>query len=560
MSYLAPPHEDTAMKPLATLGILLACAAIASHAWAQTAVPDAAPDAEPFVVVCPVEGDIDDGLRVVIERAISEAEGAAAIVFVVDTFGGLVDAALAISDAILKAPCPTVAWVTGKGAISAGAIISFACDDIVLDPASNIGAASPVYFTTEGMQEAGEKEVSLLRAKMTSLAEVRGHNPALGIAMVDKGVELYAARDENGKVFVWSPALSTGILGDDESGPSDAMRRIIEEIDDKTVIPLDPLKQIMDAAAHEKAKDAAAAELSMRDPTPPVIGEKPVRILESGKLLTLSARQAETLGLIPTTASTVEQVLGALDYWPARTVHIEMTWEEKLFRWLTSPMVSGILLMMGIVGLYLEIKTPGFGVPGIISIIGFTLYFGARYVLGLSDWIDIALLIIGVALVIVEIFVLPGFGIAGVVGILCIFAGLYFSFMLDGWQIPQYTWHFARLRDMAITLTVMAGSSVVVVLALWKILPHTPVYRDIVLAGAETIAGGYVVQSQSDAQSRVGLRGVALTDLRPAGKGRFGDETLHVMSRSEYIDAGAPIIVVQGEGNRYVVDPIQEAE
>ena len=78
-------------------------------------------------------------------------------------------------------------------------------------------------------------------------------------------------------------------------------------------------------------------------------------------------------------------------------------------------------------------------------------------------------------------------------------------------------------------------------------------------ADAQTTLGGYVVQTEADARGRIGLQGVALTDLRPAGKGRFGDETLHVMSRSEYIDAGRPIVVIQVEGNRYVVDPVQEA-
>ena len=110
-----------------------------------------APAPEAFIVVCPIEEMVDDGMAVIVERAIEEARGAAALIFHVDTPGGLVDAAIEISNSILNAPCPTIAYLDGMGAISAGALISYSCDHIVMAPATNIGASAPVLA---GGQEA----------------------------------------------------------------------------------------------------------------------------------------------------------------------------------------------------------------------------------------------------------------------------------------------------------------------------------------------------------------------------------------------------------------------
>src|SRR5690606_32561983 len=103
-----------------------------------------------YVVIAKIEGEIDDGVAVVVERAVAEAANADGLVFVIDTPGGRVDSAIAITRSIMSAKCPTVAYVEGMGAISAGAIISYSCDHIVMAPASNIGASTPI---TMGAQD-----------------------------------------------------------------------------------------------------------------------------------------------------------------------------------------------------------------------------------------------------------------------------------------------------------------------------------------------------------------------------------------------------------------------
>ena len=154
------------------------------------------------IVTVRLDGMVDDGMSVLAARAIREAANADAIVFIVDTPGGLVDAAINISDLIVKAPCKTIAYIDGMGAISAGALISYACDEIVMSPSTNMGAAQPVTFGSSGTEPLGEKETSFVRAKFAALAEMKGRNPDIAMAMVDKDIELRAYQKQDGTVEI----------------------------------------------------------------------------------------------------------------------------------------------------------------------------------------------------------------------------------------------------------------------------------------------------------------------------------------------------------------------
>ena len=141
----------------------------------------------------------------------------------------------------------------------------------------------------------------------------------------------------------------------------------------------------------------------------------------------------------------IDEVIGFCTMEQMRKVVIEPTWSEGLYRWLTSPLVAGLLLLLGFGGLYLEIKTPGVGLPGLIGVIALAIFFGSHLVIGLADWIDLLLVTVGLALLIAEVFFIPGFGLAGVSGIACLAVGFYLS--LTRVVIPQYSWDFDRLED-----------------------------------------------------------------------------------------------------------------
>src|SRR5690606_35066095 len=124
-----------------------------------------------------------------------------------------------------------------------------------------------------------------------------------------------------------------------------------------------------------------------------------------GKLLTLTPKEAQAYGLIPTTADSIDQAMAFYEMTGVEKRYIVMTWSEELFRFLTNPMISGLLLMLGLGGLYVEIRTPGVGLPGIVGLVSLALFFGARTVIGMSEWIDLLLMAVGVGLIAVEIFV-----------------------------------------------------------------------------------------------------------------------------------------------------------
>ncbi len=499
------------------------------------------------VVICPINGMIDDGMAVVVQRAVGTAVDAKAIIFVVDTPGGKVDSCLEIVESILDARCQTIAYIEGMGAISAGAILSYACQDMIMSPTTNMGAAAPVMFTPEGVQPLGEKEVSFVRAKIAALAEQNGHNPAIAQAMVDKDIVLRAYVNEKGEVIVYR--------ADEERDARPRKTRINEIIE--TLTEALPISEEM-AKKVKGALGADEEEPAEEDREVEMLPDGGELVLASGKLLTLTPKEAIRYGVIPTTCNSIEEVMSYYRYHGLQQVHIEMTWAEKVFRFLTTPTVSSLLLMGGIAGLYMEAKTPGFGVFGIVGIICLALFFGARAVLGLTEWIDILLIAAGLGLLAVEMFVLPGFGIVGIGGIACLAAGLFLSFTYNDFTWPEYSWHFDRIRDAGYSLTLAIVTFVAFVLVMWKTLPHTPVYGMLVLQHAQAKDEGYVVQTEAQRDAAIGLKGVTISMLRPAGKACFDDKAYRVVSRAEFIEKGTPIVIVQVAGNRYVVDKFEE--
>ena len=524
-----------------------------------------------FVVICPIDGDILDGMSVLVERAVTEeAAGAKAILFIVDTYGGRVDSAIDIANTILESPVPSIAFITGRGAISAGALISYACDHIVMAPGANIGASTPIAPGVEMTEEMNEKSMSFLRAKYRALGEEKGHNPLIGEAMVDASIELYGAPEgddayrvykvEKGKVsetYAVEPQQASLTAASDaelwaqyaQPDTDPALRQIEEAVRSLTGSPETP--QTAPEEDREVPDPAASS-------APAVIEGLPANarlISPAGKLLTLTTREAREIGLTRISEDTPEKTLSALGFIGYRTVHVTMTWAVALFAFLTSPMISGLLLMCGIGGIYIEIKTPGFGLPGIIGGVCMALFFGSRLIIGIADWLDVLLVITGLVLLVAEIFFIPGFGIAGVSGILCLATGIYLS--LTRVPIPQYTWDFMRLRDAGVTIILFSLMFMLLILLTWKVFPQTRLARGLILAHSETTAAGYTVQAAAENRA-LGLRGLSTSMLRPAGRGRFGGITYDIMTRGEFIEAGVPVEIIEVEGNRYVVRELEE--
>jgi membrane-bound serine protease (ClpP class) len=407
-----------------------------------------------------IEGEIDLGLIPYVKRVISEAEKnkASAVIFKVNTFGGRVDAATEIKDAILNTDVLTIAYID-KRAISAGSLISLSCKKIAMSPGSSIGATTVV--DASGVKQS-EKAQSYMRSEMRATAERNGRRTDIAEGMVDESIVV--------------------------EGLSDSLH-----------------------------------------------------------LITLTANEAVKYDMADTIANNLDEVLASFNLGNAELVSLDESWLESVVRFLNNPIVSSLLIMIGLVGLFTEIKTPGWGLPGTAALIALALFFGSGFLLDIASVFEILLFIAGVVLLVLEIFVIPGFGIAGISGIILIFAGIFLSLLSD---FPIIDGDMIMFAIVQLALTLLA--SIAFIAILWKTLPKTKMFHQLVLDTSETTELGYV--SNPIYISLLNMEGKALTDLRPSGTAIINDARVDVVTFGNYIEKGSAIIVKQVEGTRVVVE------
>lgn len=502
-----------------------------------------------IVVVCRVTGVIDPGIAVVIKRALAEAKKnkAAAVVLRIDTPGGRVDSAVEIATALTNSPVRTIAYIEGMGAISAGALISFACDDIIMSPGSAIGAATPVIATAEGMMPTGEKEVSFMRAKMRALAESNEHSPDLAEAMVDKDIELRGIRGEDGKYTIFSVNETPSYNGEDDS-PLAPVKEILRDIAGDAL----PVEKPVPAETTEAESTETIDAASEHTPDAMVYADGSELIDAAGKLLTLTPSEAEKYGLIPMVVNSFQLALAHYGF-AAPEIHIiAPNWAEKVFRVLTTPTVAALLLLVGLGALYYEIKIGSFGLIGFIGIGALMLLFGAHFVLGLADIIDLVLIMVGLGLIMAEIFIIPGFGVAGVAGVFSLMVGIYLALVKV--TVPEYSWDYDRLSEVLYTMTLALTVFLLLIAITWRLLPKSRLYRTVIVGSTQEASAGFVAPVQESITLKTGLRGTTTSMLRPTGRARFGEATLHVISRGAFIPSGVDVEIIEVDGARVVVE------
>jgi membrane-bound serine protease (ClpP class) len=221
-----------------------------------------------------------------------------------------------------------------------------------------------------------------------------------------------------------------------------------------------------------------------------------------------------------------------------------VNWAEQLVRFFTHPVLSSVLMTIGILGIIVELRTPGFGVPGAVGVASLGLFFWGHWLVRLAGWEEILLVMLGLVLLALEIFVIPGFGIAGVVGIIALLGGLALSLVGAGATAALVIWAVGRV---ALSLLI----AIAVSLLFLRLLPRLPYGRSLVLETGLDARAGYASAPEGDLKW-VGKRGMAASPLRPAGIALFEGERVDVVSQGEYIAVGAPVEVVRVDGNRIV--------
>jgi membrane-bound serine protease (ClpP class) len=411
-----------------------------------------------------IDSEIDLGMAPYISRVVSEANdaGADAIIFRINTFGGRLDAATQIRDAILSSKALTIAFVNDR-AISAGALITLSCKKIAMVPGSSIGAATVV---NQAGEKQSEKYQSYMRGEMRSTAERNGRRTDIAQGMVDERIVIKG-------------------------------------------------------------------------------------LVDSTQLVTLTDKEAKKYGIADTLVSDKDELLKAFNLDNAQIITVNQNWAEDVVKFLNNPIVSTILILVGFFGLIAEIKTPGWGLPGTAGVVALLLFFGSSYILQLASGLDIILFVAGIILLALEIFVIPGFGITGISGIILIFVSLFLALTPSG--------PFFNYQNISIAIVQLTGALVgalILVFLLAKFLPKTNAFSKLILANEEKADQGFV--SYPSEKELLGSEGVALTTLRPAGSAEFNGKRVDVVADWEYIERGKKIKVLRVEGIKVVVKEVKE--
>ena len=290
----------------------------------------------------------------------------------------------------------------------------------------------------------------------------------------------------------------------------------------------------------------AAAEANGRDPLiaramADIYVEIP-GVTEAGELLTLTPNRALELGMIDHILPNRQAVLEEYGLTENPIVELEPEFAEAFVRWVTNPIVSTVLLTVGLVGLVLEMFTPGFGVPGLIGVGALSLYFAGHIIGGITGFGVILLFILGIILLAVEVLVLPGFGVPGIAGIAALAAGIIIA-------SPTAAQGVMSLVIALIAAAVLIGISI-------KFLPTRKRWKKLVLGDSLTTEEGYTAPP-AELKEFLGKEGVALSPLRPSGTVKIGDARVDVVTQGGFITSGTKVKVVRVEGTRVIVEKIE---
>ncbi|WP_397571598.1 NfeD family protein [Schlesneria sp. T3-172] len=460
-----------------------------------------------------VDGIIDRLQESFLIRQISSAvaDGAQVIVFEIDSPGGLLVASITLANAIADLESNkvrTIAYVP-REAISGAAIIALGCDDIYLRPDAKIGDAGPIEMRPgQPFERAPEKILSPLKVALRELAEKKHRPAAICEAMADRTMKVYqVTHRDSGQIWYMSELDIHASNGEWIQGP------LLRETNGELLFT---------------ANGTRAHELKL--------AESPVSDVDD-----LKAR----IGLPVST----------------KLVPIAKTWVDRLVFSLNHPGMVMLMIVLGVALIYLELHFMT-GILGIMSVLCFSLFFWSNFMGGTAGWLEVVLFVLGLGCLAVEAFVIPGFGVFGVSGILLVICSLVmaghswtFDFMTN---IEELTWQTGQIM-LAFGIVFAIG------LAITRYLPSMPGFDSLVLGppggGADEprLRGASLAGTVGSGVSiEIGDKGHALTMLRPAGKAQIENRSVDVISEGPFIAPDANLEVVSISGNRIVVRQVPE--
>jgi len=535
-------HRELKLSLVLLLAALLpvVAGATAGEAAAESASPAPAPKVAagaadgPVFVLKLTDEDRDGAISrwnlTYLKRCLERAEKAGAVLFVleIDTYGGSVMIVERMGKALSSAKgLRTVAFVRER-AMSAGAFLAYSCNEIYMESGSRIGAATPWVPGAQGAPQnlpskVEEKNIRYVTKTFRAMAEKNGHNGALAAGMVDPDLEILAVRVENQTVPMTRDEYESALRDNRDRRKLSAEQVIVKK---GKILVFD-------------ARDAVRWKLAGPGP----------KYAESRK---------QGAGTVAGFESR-EELLSSLGLARNRLVELEPNWGEHLAWFCSSGWIVSLLITIAILALYSEMHKPT-GMGAAVFVIALATFFWAQFLAGTAGPVSIILFLLGLALLLAEIFFIPGFGFAGIGGIVLMLVGMisaripadFFS-PPEGFELPgvQMTGVLQAVTPVFIAM----GASVLGIAVIMRFFPQLPIFRRLVLksdlgSAVVTAAQAAGVETTADL---VGMTGVAATKLRPGGSARFGDRLLDVVSDGEFLEAGAAVKIVSASGNRVVV-------
>lgn len=441
------------------------------------------------ITVVELDGTVDNGMAYLLNRSLENRTSEDTLIYRVNTYGGYLFSAFDMADSVFRSDAHTIAFVDQK-AISAGALISIACNEIVMGEGSTIGDCAPVQQGEDGPLILNEKIQSPLRAKFRLFADKNEYPRYLAAAMVSPDLKIY-------KITTKDTVFFTDLIHDapDVKGKAD------------TVVMVD-----------------------------------------EGELLTLTEEEALETGFSSGTYDDFEAFSDSIGI-PATAEIISRNWSENFVAFIGK--IAPILMMIGMAGIYIETRSPGIGAPGIIGAICLLFAYTGQHMAGLANYVELLLLGIGLLLLAAEIFVIPGFGIAGILGILFIACSAVLSlqnFTLPSPDLPFQADIFKQnLQKMGLSLL---GSMVLIILFFWQVFPRLKV-----------ISNGPILSKTLEEthkeESMNGTEGVVSKDLHPAGKIEIAGISYDAISEGFLLEKGENVVVIGKKGGSLLVRKVQ---
>jgi membrane-bound serine protease (ClpP class) len=495
----------------------------APRAQAATTLPSALPAA-----VVRLEGKVDDYNRDAFFARFHHAKSAGAKVIIVDldTYGGMVTSGLDISRFLKsQADVHTIAYVSDK-AISAGAMIAIACNEIVMAPSAQLGDCAPIALRDDGtLQSMGDteraKQESPILAEFHDSALRNGYDPLLAQSMVSMKLVVH---------WVQNPA---------------GQRRFVDEKE-------------FESLTHDGWTEVHQPDV----PTP---------VDSASTLLTVSGKTAARLGLASAQAPTLSALVSERNYDVVATFNPGAG--DKLIEWLNNPFVRMVLIVLFAQFVYAAFHAPGHGLAEAMAVLTLAMLVGVPLLTGYAQWWEIIVLHVGVALLALEIFVIPGFGVTGVMGIVAILFALIMTFVgkepAGPGFLPQLPGTWVNIRSGLAMVTSALICSMVLSMWIRRNLPRLPYFNRLILTtttgnitAEDALAPATSDRSGSDYRPVVGAIGEAVSELKPGGSASFHDpvtgqlRVFSVLSDVGFVPPGTRIAVRNNSDNRILVRPV----